>query len=88
MPYITKNRQMNLETRLAVSSSEDVAGDLNYMITMLIQDYMMEKGKSYQTINEIIGVLECAKLEFYRRVASPYEDGKRLTNGDVYGCSE
>lgn len=88
MPYVTQLRRQDLDNRCAVIVREDTSGDLNYIITTLIRDYLDEKGKSYQTINEIIGVLECAKLEFYRRVASPYEDGKRLTNGDVYGCSE
>ena len=32
----------------------------------------------------LIGVLECAKLELYRRVAAPYEDDKIDENGDVY----
>jgi hypothetical protein len=41
-------------------------------------------GKNYKHINEIIGVLECAKQEFYRRVAAPYEDTKIQENGDVY----
>ena len=30
-----------------------------------------------------MGVLECCKLEFYRRVAAPYEDIKIEENGDV-----
>ena len=29
-------------------------------------------------------MLECAKLELYRRVAAPYEDEKIDQNGDVY----
>jgi len=39
-------------------------------------------------INAIIGALECAKLELYRRVAAPYEDDKIAENGDVYTQSE
>jgi hypothetical protein len=35
-------------------------------------------------VNEAIGVLECAKLELYRRVAAPYEDEKIAESGDVY----
>jgi len=31
-----------------------------------------------------VGVLECAKMELYRRVAAPYEDKKKEENGDVY----
>ena len=41
-------------------------------------------GTNYVKLNELIGVLECAKLELYRRVASPYEDEKVESNGDVY----
>jgi hypothetical protein len=41
-------------------------------------------GLSYQTINDIVGALEGAKLEFYRRVAVPYEDKKIIENGDVF----
>lgn len=32
----------------------------------------------------VLGAIECAKLEFYRRVAAPYETTKALENGDVY----
>jgi len=42
------------------------------------------QGPSYQTINDIIGALEGAKMEFYRRVVVPYEDKKIKDNGDVY----
>jgi hypothetical protein len=35
-------------------------------------------------MNNIIGVLECAKQEFYRKVCSPYEDQKSKDNGNVY----
>ena len=38
----------------------------------------------YQTLNAIVGSLECCKLEVYRRLASPYEDEKITKNGDVY----
>jgi hypothetical protein len=29
-------------------------------------------------------VLESVKLEFYRRKVAPYEEHKRIVNGDVY----
>lgn len=60
-------------------------GELNYKITKLINDYITRHGGiNYQRINDAIGVLECAKLELYRRVAAPYEDVKMRENGDVY----
>jgi len=47
-------------------------------------DYTINEGLTYQTINDVIGALEGAKMEFYRRVAVPYEEGKIILNGDVY----
>ena len=58
-------------------------GELNYQITEIIKDYAT-KNPGYQGINDILGALEGAKLEFYRRVAAPYEDTKIKENGDVY----
>lgn len=77
MPYIDYERR-------SIISKPETAGELNFMITELLTSYIRDKGKSYATLNEVIGVLECAKLELYRRVASPYEDKKMTQNGDVY----
>jgi aspartyl/asparaginyl beta-hydroxylase (cupin superfamily) len=80
MPYI------NLESRkvLAKGWEPDNPGELNYMITILIDRYLMRDEMNYQAINDIIGALEGAKLEFYRRIAVPYEREKRKENGEVY----
>lgn len=58
-------------------------GDLNFLITSQLVDYLGDTPR-YANINEVIGVLECAKLEAYRRIAIPYEDIACATNGDVY----
>lgn len=60
------------------------AGELNFCFTNDITTYVEKHGLSYQTINDIIGALEGAKLEFYRRVVVPYEDKKCQENSDVY----
>lgn len=62
----------------------DTEGDLNFVITKLALRFLEDHGTDYATINTIIGVLECAKLEAYARVARPYEDEKIAQNGDVY----
>ena len=81
MPYIPQHmrRQLNDGT-----DSLEYAGQLNYVITKCITDYIDYNGNSYQRINDVLGALEGAKLEFYRRVVVPYEDQKREENGDVY----
>ena len=81
MPYITKKDRKDLHKSLGNLNNP---GKLNYKITDLIDIYIFNKGLSYQTINDIVGALEGAKLEFYRRIAVPYENNKLSINGDVY----
>ena len=40
-------------------------------------------GESYSNYADIIGALECAKLELYRRGVGPYEDIAIAKNGDL-----
>lgn len=59
-------------------------GQLNYAITKLIHTYIENKGGLYyDNINQVIGVLECIKLELYRVIAAKYEDKKRRENGPI-----
>jgi hypothetical protein len=83
MPYIKQERR---EEILLSNDGEKEAknpGELNYIFTLICNEYF-KANPCYQTINDIIGALEGAKLEFYRRVAAPYEDKKIKENGDVY----
>ena len=80
MPYIKKEDRIKLNK----SNISNNSGELNFQITMLINSYLKRKGVSYTNLNEAIGVLECAKLEIYRRLAAKYEDRKISENGDVY----
>jgi hypothetical protein len=72
-------------TRLEDTSYPKTPGELNFMITRLLIWYENDHGKSYGTMNDILGAVEAAKLEFYRRAVVPYEDEKIKQNGDVYG---
>ncbi len=38
---------------------------------------------NYSKANELVGVLECVKQEFYRRQVVPYEEEKIRENGDL-----
>ena len=83
MPYVERaTRKMLLED----NTPED-AGELNYLITKLCDSFLRTKGRRYNHVNTVIGVLECAKQEFYRRIASVYEDEKLQENGDVYSAA-
>ena len=85
MPYIKQLRRLQLDA-IAIEDSKfeiNSPGELNYVITRLIDNYHSRRG-DYQSVNDVVGALEGAKLEFYRRVAAPYEDQKAMENGDVY----
>jgi hypothetical protein len=95
MPYIKQDHRKNLESALSNLShaiSETAGNDisvlpglLNYTITCLVKRcYAAFKAKmSYADHNAVVGMLDCAKMEFYRRATAPYEDEKVIENGDV-----
>ncbi len=81
MPYIpAEDRTMVRTHRCPITP-----GELNYLITNTIIGYLDTLNRhSYAGYNEVVGVLECVKLEMYRRMVAPYEDKKCVVNGDVY----
>lgn len=80
MPYIEPDERANLTPKCERACT---SGQLNYQITCLISRYV-GKDPRYVHINDVLGALEGAKLEFYRRIAAPYEASKMVTNGEVY----
>lgn len=84
MPYIDPCERENKDEQLDELSGVILTeGHLNYAITRLVHEWIADRGESYATYNSAIGVLECAKLELYRRRVAPYEDRKIAENGDV-----
>ena len=81
MPYI----KQEYRDVLAVGNPPQNVGELNYVITSTIIEYLRQQPKvNYEVLNGVIGVLEAAKLEFYRKIVGPYENLKIAENGDVY----
>ena len=78
MPYIHPDQ------RHTALHDPHTSGELNFAITQLISRYVTDGHYSYARLNDVLGALEGAKLEFVRRVVAPYEDRKRAENGDVY----
>lgn len=95
MPYIKKEDRKELDKliiKLAkiiakrnIENCTVFAGDWNYTITRLIKETFKAGNisKCYADCNEVIGMLECCKAEYYRREVAPYEDKKIIENGDV-----
>lgn len=87
MPYINKIERSNyngyiknISNLIRLNPQDDKKGHLNYIITKLLLD---TEPKRYSDFNDLIGILECAKLELYRHVIGKYEDIKIIENGDI-----
>jgi len=78
MPYIKQDDREQLKEFIP-----STPGELNYVLHCMILEYLDDKGLNYTTFNEIIGVLECIKIELYRRIGGFYEDIKIKENGDL-----
>jgi len=81
MPYIdAKDRE-----RAAKQGGPQTVGELTYSLTLTCVRFARVTGKlRFMTVALVMGALFCAALEFYRRVAVPYEDAKKAEAGDVF----
>jgi hypothetical protein len=84
MPYIDKKDRKRFAEALEALPSAVTAGELNYLLTCICQQYVDDQKFCYQTLNDVVGALEGCKIEFYRRIVAPYEGVKIADNGDVY----
>jgi hypothetical protein len=91
MPYIKADDRRRFERTVEAFKAQTwrtdapvpSVGDLNYVITSICHAYVSAHGLCYATLNEVVGALECAKLEAYRTVVGPYEDTKIAVNGPI-----
>lgn len=92
MPYISQSDRpqynaliAELAQLLATQPAEKRKGHGNYVITQILRGAWVSapEAESYSNYADIIGTLECAKLEIYRRWVAGYEDKAIAKNGDV-----
>ena len=85
MPYIPEERRREFDKFHVSKLAQEIenCGELNYVITHIILDYVFFHGEKYQSYNDILGALDGARLELYRRHIASYEDKKIAENGDV-----
>lgn len=85
MPYIVQDERDFLDPQIdrLLQDLPTNPGDMNYIITRLMIKFVEWHGGNYQAYNSAVGVLECCKLEFYRRQVADYEDICIKKNGDL-----
>lgn len=86
MPYINGMRRNALLGTQMIKLGQEVTGlgELTYVLTDVILQYLAPKKPAFQLYAGILGVLEATKAEFVERRLKPYEKLKREENGDVY----
>jgi len=78
MPYILK------KDREAAKDMFKDSGDFAYKLTTVYLEYLEQNGLRFKYFASLVGVVVLSLLELWRRVICPYEDRKRMENGDVY----
>jgi len=92
MPYINEEKREVLDPVIeeliqafrglqSDDPNDNTEANLNYVLSRLL-DHMYTS--NYQEMNNALGMLLAVALEYYRRVAAPYENQKRHDEGDVY----
>jgi len=59
-------------------------GAMNYAMTRLVTHLLLPGKPSYLLLERAVGLLDCVKMELYRKVGAPYEDEKESENGEVH----
>jgi hypothetical protein len=90
MPYIKQEDRGQYDATvnsivhsLALQNRDDIGGHINYIISSLASKLVSTLGERYATYEKIVGSLECAKLELYRKKIAPYEEQAIKKNGDL-----
>ncbi len=92
MPYIKREEREVYDPQIEAlieqlthfgENKPPAVGHVNYVISKLIWGIFEKLGPSYTLGNNLVGVVECVKQEFYRRQLAEYEDEKIKENGDI-----
>ena len=96
MPYIKKELREKVNPEIielakkiidvtieADDQNRLLPGIMNYSISQLIEYVYPVNDCGYKEFNEVIGFIESLKMEYYRKMASPYEDIKERKNGPI-----
>lgn len=81
MPYIEPSTRDKIDAGITIDSI-NAPGELAYAISKVINAFT-DGNVCYTTIALVVGVLGTIQMEYYRKIASPYEDKKALRNGKV-----
>ena len=87
--YIDTERRKDISEKvmdimLKISTKEEY----NYAIALLLHSYLQRNGDDYDHVNDIIGILECVKLEIFRTLVTPDMIKNKKENGHISNLDE
>lgn len=88
--YAKLNRMVGIICNLQIIITRgtvmaNVSADDMRIINRIVDATLVACGGGWgKNVSDLLGVFECVKLEFYRRIVAPYEDAKIAENGDVF----
>jgi len=92
MPYIKSEERTEYDATIDLlvekltehgNNTTPQPGHVNYVVSRMLWGILKKNGMSYTRANNLIGALECIKLEMYRRLLADYEDDAIKRNGDM-----
>ena len=86
MPFIDPQLRPQFEKAIAsldnhLGSQDD--GEFVYILYTLAKRYLKKSNLSFSDRSRVAGLLRSCEDEFRRNELHPYEEGKKLKNGDV-----
>lgn len=91
MPYIPAEQRTSLDEhinklveRITLDHPNKRSGRCNYVITRILLNALKPVGGwTYQDLQNVHGVLDCASKEIYAKLTRPYEEKSMLKNGNL-----
>jgi hypothetical protein len=87
MPHIEQIKRARFDKALEPLLDHDQElkiADIEYIISQLVQHYVMHNGINFNTLKDIDALFGAGAKEFYRCVTGPYEAFKAGKNGNAY----
>jgi len=85
MPYVTqKDRgKYAIPVKFIKQAIINTKGDLEYLVTVLMKQYMSTRERRYSTLHDVVYAVQHASDEYRRRHLDKREDEALEKNGDV-----
>lgn len=90
MPYIPQeNRSQydlavgSLVYNLGLANVMEKPGELTYVLYLIAKELLDQNNMSYANASKVLACFADTQHEIRRQILDPYEDKKRIENGDV-----